>query len=256
MKSDFCVKFGDIWRMGKHRLLCGDSTEKAMIEVFLKGHKPKLCVTDPPYGVSYTSRCADENLYRLKVKNDHVTGWGDAFKLSQAPVLYVWFSFKHFDVAARAVCDAGYEVKQMVVWVKKHFSLQRHFYHLQHEQCLVCVHHAAKPSELWAGDRKQVSVWNVESVKLKERIHPTEKPVGVYGIPIKNHTKQGEYVLDLFAGSGVVFEACKFLNRVGLGVELDQLQCSRILTRMAALGCEVALEQNIFDENKKAILSH
>lgn len=247
MKNDFKVKFGDIWKMGSHRLLCGDSTEKEMIILFLKGYAPKLCVTDPPYGINYKSRCANEGLYKLKLKNDHIVSWGDAFQLSQAPVLYVWFSYKHYDVVSRAIQDAGYNLNQMVVWVKNHFSLQRHLYHLQHEQALVCVRQDAKTMDVWKGDRKQTSVWKIPSVKPKERIHPTEKPIGVYTIPITNHTLKGEAVIDLFAGSGAVFEACEQTKRVGLGVELDPAVCVSILHRMKKLNLEITRESNIFD---------
>ena len=247
MKAEYKAKFGDVWRMGRHRLLCGDSTERAMVEAFLEGYKPKLCVTDPPYGVNYKARCANEDLYKLQLKNDHIVSWGDAFRLSQAPVLYVWFSFRHFDVVSRAIQDSGYDIKQMVIWAKKHFSLQRQFYHLQHEQCLVCVHRSAKTTELWTGDRKQVSLWKIDSVKPKDRIHPTEKPTGVYTIPILNHTHEDDPVLDLFAGSGTVFAACEETNRTGLGIELCPLVSTSILGRMESMGCEVVLEGNLFD---------
>ena len=247
MNNEVKVKFGDIWRMGPHRLLCGDSTERAMVEAFLEGYKIKLCVTDPPYGINYKSKCSNEELYKLKLKNDHIVSWGDSFRLSQAPALYVWFSFKHYDVVSRAIQDAGYDIKQMVIWVKKHFSLQHHLYHLQHEQCLVCIRHDAKTTDTWTGDRKQISVWNVDSVKPKDRIHPTEKPIGVYTIPILNHTLEGEAVIDLFAGSGVVFEACEKTNRTGLGIELCPEVSATILNRMSHLGCKVINEANLFE---------
>ena len=240
-------KFGDIWKMGNHRLLCGDSTEKIMMDTFLRESKPKLCLTDPPYGINYTARSNKDDLYKLKVKNDHIVAWGDSFRHSQGPILYVWFSFKKYEVVARSLQDAGYNISQMVIWAKKHFSLQRHFYHLQHEQCMVCVKEGVKVTEHWTGDRKQTSVWNVPSVKPKARIHPTEKPVGIYTIPIINHTNRGEIVLDIFAGSGSLFEAAQQTKRRGYGVELCPETCRLILKRMANLGCEVSLESNIFD---------
>ena len=252
MSQKFDVKFGDIWKIGKHRLLCGDSTEKSIIEAFLQKYTPKLCVTDPPYGVNYTSRCTNEDLYKLKVKNDHIVSWGDAFRLSEAPVLYVWFSSLHCDVVLRALRDAGYDPKQMIVWVKNSFSLRRHMYHVKHEQCLVSIKNGQKSTELWTGDRKQISVWKIDSVKPKERFHPTEKPMGVYEIPIHNHTKKGDRVLDLFAGSGTIFASCEKTKRIGLGVELDPSQCSRILERMNKLGCEVSFEASLFEKPHKS----
>jgi DNA modification methylase len=218
-----------------------------MIEKFLDGHKPKLCVTDPPYGIKYSSRSTNA-LYSIKVKNDHIASWGDAFAASQAPVLYVWFSFHHYEVVVRAVRDADYEQKQIVIWVKNAFSLQRHLYHLQHEQCLVSIRSGSKSTELWTGDRKQKSVWHVDSVAPKKRFHPTEKPTGVYEIPIKNHTRKGDYVIDLFAGSGTIFEACQSTKRIGLGVELDPQQCDLILKRMAKNNLDITFKKNIFEK--------
>ncbi|MFK7823644.1 MAG: site-specific DNA-methyltransferase [Oligoflexales bacterium] len=246
MKKDYNVKFGDIWKMGEHRLLCGDSTEKVMLKEFLKEKNIKVCITDPPYGISYTSRCENEDLYKLKLKNDHTISWGDAFRNCQAPVLYVWFSYRYFDITSRSLMDAGYDIKQMIVWAKNHFSLQRHMYHLQHEQSLVCIKDGSKVTDHWKGDRRQVSLWNIPSVNHKHRLHPTEKPVGVYTIPIKNHTLKGELVLDIFAGSGTLFEAAERLGRVGLGVELCPNTCSLILSRMKDMGCKINLESNLF----------
>lgn len=247
MNQDYNVKFGDIWKMGNHSLLCGDSTESAMIDAFLDGHQPKLCVTDPPYGVSYKSKLTTNGLYQLKVRNDQVISWGSSFKLSNSKVIYVWFSFKHYDVVAKSVQNAGYDIKQMVIWKKPHFSLQRHLYHLQHEQCLVCIRHDVKTSNTWTGDRRQTSIWEVDSVNFRKRIHPTEKPVGVYTIPIENHTLEGDSVLDLFAGSGAIFEAAERTGRQGLGVELCPQASSRILKRMAHLGLEITRESNLFE---------
>ncbi len=249
MTNEYKVKFGDIWKMGKHRLLCGDSTEVLMMEKFLGDANPKLCVTDPPYGIHYKASVSSRELYELKVKNDHLVNWAQAFKRSRAPVLYVWFSFKVFDLSSRAITDAGYDVKQMIVWMKNHFSLQRTLYHLQHEQCMVAIKHGADNHKLWTGDRKQRSVWQVDSVPPSRRIHPTEKPVGVYTIPILNHTVPGETVIDMFAGSGVLFEACEKTKRVGIGVELCPEVCARIIKRMDDLGLPIELERNLFEQS-------
>lgn len=131
------------------------------------------------------------------------------------------------------------------------FSLQRHFYHLQHEQVLLCTRPDADQREIWLGDRKQISVWNVSNVARGQRIHPTEKPVGVYAIPIANHTDLGDEVIDPFAGSGVIFEACQDSGRIGLGVELCPLVCQRILERMAHLGLKPELDRNLFGPKPK-----
>lgn len=243
--TDYTVKFGDVWRMGRHRLLCGDSTERAMVEEFLEGHRPKLCISDPPYGMDYSARSHSGGLYELKVKNDHVISWSDAFRCAESPVLYVWFNHKHYDIVARAIKEAGFEVKQMIVWVKNKFAFQRHYYHLRHEQVLFCVRRGER--KIWTGDRKQVSVWEAPTVRNKDRIHPTEKPTRVYTIPILNHTHEGDPVIDLFAGSGTVFAACEETRRTGLGIELSPKVCIDILCRMSRSGLEVEHEGNLFD---------
>lgn len=247
MNKNYKVKFGDIWKIGDHRLLCGDSTESSIMEVFLNNLNPKLCLTDPPYGINFNSKSLSGKLRRIKVKYDHIATWGDAFRNCKSPVLYTWFSFKHYEVVARSLQDSGYSVKQLLVWIKNHFTLQHHFYQLKHEQCLLSILEDHPVKGLWTGDRKQTSVWNVPSVSPRNRIHPTEKPVGVYTIPILNHTKPGDLVIDIFAGSGVLFEAAEVTNRIGYGVELCPATCELILNRMADFGCEVTLERNIFD---------
>ena len=218
-----------------------------MIKEFLSRQKPKVCITDPPYGINYQSRSKNPELYNIKVRNDHIASWGESFQFCKAPVVYTWFSFKHFDVVSRAMVSAGYSIKQMVIWVKNQMSLQRHLYHLQHEQCLVAIKEGEKVTETWKGDRKQRSVWNASGIKPNKRIHPTEKPSEIYEIPIKNHTEKGEKVIDLFAGSGVVFEACEKTGRTGLGVEICPNACERILERFENQGKKFKLNRNIFD---------
>lgn len=188
MQTIYNVKFGDIWRMGNYRLLCGDSTEKSMLDSFLKDYHPKVCITDPPFGINYRSKSKTSELSRVKVKYDHIANWGDAFRSCKSPVLYTWFSFKHFEVVSKSLLESGFTIRQMLVWVKHHFTLQHHFYHLKHEQCVMSILDGLPTKGLWTGDRKQISVWNAPSVKPKNRIHPTEKSSGVYEIPILNHS--------------------------------------------------------------------
>ncbi len=100
--TGYQVKFGDVWAVGSHRLLCGDSTEPAMMNAFLVDRQPALCVTDPPYGIGYSSKAGSDALHELRVRNDHYACWTEAFRTSGAPVLYVWFSFLCFDIVKRS----------------------------------------------------------------------------------------------------------------------------------------------------------
>lgn len=244
---NFNVQYGDVWAIGPHRLLCGDSTEKSLMKEFLKNYHPKVCVTDPPYGINYTSKNNSNPLWKLKVKNDHIANWGDALRNVKAPALYVWYSFNGLEIVSKGIRDSGYEAKQTVIWVKNHFSLQRYLYQIQHEQCLVCIRPGSMTKGFWTGNRKQTTIWNVPSVGPKHRLHPTQKPIGVYTIPIQNHTLEGEYALDLFAGSGTIFEACAAINRTGLGVEICPDNCNIILNRLKALGYSITKESNLFE---------
>lgn len=248
--QNFNVQFGDVWAIGPHRLLCGDSTEKTLMQKFLKNYHPKVCITDPPYGVSYNSKNKSNPLWKLKVKNDHIVNWGDALRNAKAPALYVWYSFNGLEVVSKGIRDSGYEAKQTVIWVKNHFSLQRYLYQIQHEQCLVCIKPGSMTKGFWTGDRKQTTIWNVPSVRSGQRLHSTQKPIGVYTIPIQNHTNEGDYALDLFAGSGTIFEACQLTKRIGLGVELCPQACNIILNRMMQLQLETCLELNLFDQQR------
>lgn len=244
--ENFNVQFGDIWSIGHHKLMCGDSTENVMMKEFLKNYQPKVCVTDPPYGIDYTSKNNSNPMWNLKVKNDHITNWGQALKNAKAPALYVWYSFHGLEIVYKGLRDSGYEAKQTVIWIKNHFSLQRYLYQLQHEQCLVCAKPGSMVKGFWTGNRKQTSLWHAPTIKYNKRWHPTQKPIEVYTIPILNHTLENEVAIDLFAGSGTIFEACQSINRMALGVEICPQVCNIILNRMKRMNLPTSLERNIF----------
>ena len=240
------VKFGDILKLGEHTLLCGDSTEQAMVQEVIAG-PPVLTITDPPYGVSLG--CNDKRNSRLaeiKIRNDRRMMWTKAFANFPAPTLYCWAASSS-ELAMSAIQDANYKIRQPIVWVKDHFTLHRSLYHWRHEICYVATKLGEKSP--WYGDRKQTTVWEEKKPRGKERIHPSQKPLGVYLRPIHNHTREGEVVADPFAGSGNIFIACEQTGRKAVGVEISEQCCSDMIERYhRETGNEVSLMRNIFDE--------
>lgn len=251
------VKFGDIWKLGsKHYLMCGDSSEKAMVDAFLGDLVPRLMVTDPPYGVNYTTfdrkkgkraseRDADKALEEIRIRNDHRTNWSAVFANSKAQIAYVWFPSTVPDVSMQALRDGMYQPRQTIFWLKNRATLSRSAYHWKHESCLYGVRIGEQAN--WQADRKQTTVWEEKSVEPKKRIHPTQKPVELYTRPIINHTFKNEVVYDPFAGSGVVFIAAEKTGRKAYGIDLEPAYCEKILSRFESeTGKKVEFVKNLF----------
>lgn len=251
------IKTGDVLKLGNHRLLRADSTEEELIKEYLKAKKIKLCVTDPPYGVNYIAsnrtkknreKKVKKNLVDVKIKNDHRASWSQAFSLSKAPILYVWYPSSIPDVCISAVREAGYDPKQTVIWTKNNFTLNRTAYHWKHESCSLSVKMGEKMN--WVGDRKQHTLWEEKIPMGKNRVHPTQKPIGLYTRPILNHTKKGDLVYDPFAGSGTLIEACEATGRAAVTVEYDLEYCRRIVKRWEDISSEKAeILGNLFYED-------
>lgn len=260
---DVTVKFGDIWQIGKHKLLCGDASEKVMVDELMDGKLPVLMVTDPPYGVNYTTfsrkkanRELNDNdkkksLEEIKIRNDHRASWSKVFLLSNAQIAYVWHPSSVPDVCMQALRDGMYQVRQSIIWAKNRPALSRSAYHWQHESCLYAVRLGETAN--WKGDRKQRTLWNEPTPEPKDRIHPTQKPVGLYIRPINNHTDPDDLVYDPFAGSGVVFSACQETGRTGIGVEIEPAYCQKIIKKWQEKRPEdeVVKLKNLFDELEK-----
>lgn len=248
------IVFGDLIQIGQHRLLCGDSSERAMLAPLFGEQLPTLMVTDPPYGVNFKVRDRKEpsttiaqgnTLEDLRIRNDHRASWSRAFYLSQAKIAYVWHAATATDVALQSIRDGDYEPRQIVIWAKNRAALSRSAYHWQHESCIYGVRFGETAN--WRGDRKQTTVWHAEVPKPSERIHPTQKPIEIYTRPILNHTDPGDLVYDPFAGSGVIFAAAQETGRVGLGVEIEPHFCGKIVERIAEkYGLKAKVLGNVF----------
>ena len=219
------TKLGDIWQLGRHRLMCGDSTSIEDVEKLMAGQLADMLLTDPPYNVAYEGKTKD----RLTIQNDSMDNDSfrqflrDAFSsadavMKQGAVFYIWHADSEGYNFRGACFDIGWKVRQCLIWNKNSMVMGRQDYHWKHEPCLYGWKEGA--SHLWASDRKQTTVIDYQR-PTKADIHPTMKPVGLFDYQIKNNTKGGDIVLDLFNGSGTTIMACEQNGRVARCMELD-----------------------------------
>lgn len=230
---------GDIWQLGRHRLMCGDSTNAEDAEQLMAGVKADLLLTDPPYNVAYEGKTEDA----LTIQNDSMEDAAfrqflcDAFKVADGcmkpgAAFYIW----HADTEGynfRGACrDIGWLVRQCLIWEKNAMVLGRQDYHWRHEPCLYGWKGGA--AHKWEGDRKQTTVLNFDK-PLRNGEHPTMKPVALFAYQVQNNTKVGDTVLDLFGGSGTTIVACEQLGRSGYLMELDPQYVDVIVKRYASV---------------------
>ena len=219
------AKLGDIWQLGRHRLMCGDSTSIEDVEKLMAGQLADMLLTDPPYNVAYEGKTKD----RLTIQNDSMDNDSfrqflrDAFSsadavMKQGAVFYIWHADSEGYNFRGACFDIGWKVRQCLIWNKNSMVMGRQDYQWKHEPCLYGWKEGA--SHLWASDRKQTTVIDYQR-PTKAEIHPTMKPVGLFDYQIKNNTKGGDIVLDLFNGSGTTIMACEQNGRVERCMELD-----------------------------------
>lgn len=232
---DTRCKPGDLWELGRHRLLCGDSTNLVQIEELMDGELADMVWTDPPYNVNYEGKTKDA----LKIKNDAMndsdfrqflrdvyTGMYQVTKPGGA--IYVAHADSEGYNFRGAMVEAGWLLKQCLIWVKSAFVMGRQDYHWRHEPILYGWRDGAAHS--WEGDRKQSTVLEFDRPNRNGE-HPTMKPVELVAYCIKNSSKQGERVLDLFGGSGTTLIAAEKLGRAAYLMELDPKYCDVILKR-------------------------
>lgn len=233
--------YGDVWILGHHRLVCGNSTFQDDVDKLMCGQLPNTMVTDPPYGVSYEpdsrakatqrkNRSAKEQASHIK--NDNQADWFDAYVLFPGNVAYVWHASAFTDVVMDGLRRASFDIKQQIVWNKNVHALSRSDYHWKHEPCWYAVKKGA--DRKWQGGRTQMTVWDVPIVQSKDQdttSHPTQKPVELFERSILHHTNPGEYVYDPFAGSGTLMVACEKTGRRALMMELDPKFCDVIIKR-------------------------
>lgn len=250
IKTD--IVLGDLFEIGPHRLLCGSSTEADAVEKLLDGKEPYLMVTDPPYGVVYDPtwrhKAGINNSGRQgKVQNDDQADWTDAWALSPSRVAYVWHGGKHTSTVQESLEKADFEIRAQIIWNKQQMVFSRGDYHWKHEPCWYAVKKGNKGN--WAGDRKQTTVWDIQSILQSSKskpedealFHGTQKPVECMSRPLGNH--DGD-VYDPFLGSGTTMVAAHQLNRKCYGMELDPKYCQVIVDRMLKLDPTIEIKLN------------
>lgn len=239
---------GDIYQLGNHRLMCGDSTNKEHLELLMNGYKADLLITDPPYNVNYEGKTEDS----LKIQNDNKTSsefyefLKSAFDsvadyLKEGASFYVWYASSEVVNFVTALVDSGFLVKQELIWCKNTFVLGRQDYHWQHEPCLYGW--KSDGSHKWRGDRKQTTVLEFDK-PLANKDHPTMKPVPLFDYQIKNSSRKGDKVLDIFGGSGTTMIACEQNGRQAYLMELDPRYVDVIVNRWEEFTGKKAIKIN------------
>lgn len=244
---------GEVYQLGRHRVMCGDSTDGEAVNKLLNGVVPTLMITDPPYGVEYDAGWRDGHDMNMgkklglpgsnralgKVSNDDRVDWSEAFELFGGDIAYVWHAGKYAAQVQQSLETVGFEMAYQIIWAKQHFVFGRGDYHWQHEPLWYAVRQGKKHS--WSGDRKQTTIWNIQNNnpighskgKEEKTGHSTQKPVECMLRPILNNSSPGMAVYDPFIGSGTTLIAAEQSERVCYGLELDPKYIDVIRKRYA-----------------------
>ena len=221
----------DIWVLGNHRLVCGDSTDPLIVDMALDGVKPHLMVTDLPYGVEYDAtwrgKAGHANLGKNRtgvVEHDDRADWREAWALFPGAIAYVWHGGLMSGVVADSLLACDFELRAQIIWNKTVMAMSRGDYHWKHEPCW----YAVRGKGQWAGDRKQTTVWDFPSPlhimsgsKEEKTPHPTQKPVECMKRPIMNNSSPGQAIYEPFSGSGTTIIACEMEGRHCHAIELN-----------------------------------
>ena len=243
-------KRGEVYQLGKHRLMCGDSTKPEDVAKLLDGELADMVFTDPPYGVSYKGVNNPGGRAWEVIENDDLRGDTlsefllAAFKnikthLREKRAFYIWYATSNHLQFEHAIIDAGLKSKQVLMW-NKGMILGHSDYHWAFEPCF----YGCKADEncIWFGDRCQTTVWDIKRDNTREYVHPTQKPTALAIKAMFNSCKPGEIVLDLFGGSGSTLIACEQTNRVNRSMEFDPKYADVIRKRWAEFvhgeGCD------------------
>lgn len=248
LADDPVSKLGDIYQLGRHRLMCGDSTNSDQVEQLLEGKKADLLITDPPYNVAYEGKSKEA----LTIQNDDKSAGEfylfllDAFTAAKNNVkagasFYVWYASSEVVNFHSAIEAAGFLVKQELIWNKNSMVLSRQDYHWKHEPCLYGWSEGG--SHAWYSDRKQTTILNFDRPTVNKE-HPTMKPVKLFDYQIQNSSKAGDAILDLFGGSGTTLMACEQNNRDAYVMELDPRYVDVIVNRWENFTGQEAVKLN------------
>lgn len=227
---------GQIFKLGNHRLMCGDSTKNTDVEKLTAGEVLELMITDPPYGVNYDANWRNKRKRADgtpigaksigKVLNDNLSDWSKTYNLFQGKVAYVWHAQLATHVVAENLEGCDFVLRNLIVWAKNNHAISQGHYHHKHEPCWYAVKKGETAS--WVGDRSQTTLWEIDKPLKNETGHSTQKPVECMLKPMKNHKGN---VYDPFLGSGTTLIAAEQLGRTCYGMELDPGYCDVIIKR-------------------------
>ena len=239
--EEVIARLGDIYVLGPHRLMCGDSTNPQHVEKLMDGASPILMVTDPPYGVNYEPEWRNEvgkgTRNTGKVLNDDRYDWSEAYSLFTGDVAYVWHSSKYTHKFAENIENCGFDLVSLIIWNKPHFAISRGDYHHKHEPLWYAVRKGQKIRHNWQGRRDQTTVWDIDNAltqgidKEEQTGHGTQKPMECMLRPILNNSAQGQSVYDPFGGSGTTLIACERSKRNCYMMELSPAYVDVIIKR-------------------------
>jgi len=236
-------KQGDVWLLGKHRLVCNDSTKAETYEILMEGKKANLVVTDPPYGVAYNGsqgtikndNLKDEEFYKFLFNAfTNMSNW-----MADDASIYVFHADTKGLIFRRAFDDAGFYLSGVCQWVKQSLVLGRSPYQWKNEPCLFGWKKKGKHN--WYAGRKETTVWEFDKPS-KSKLHSTMKPIALMSYPIKNSSLSNCIVLEPFAGSGSTLIACEQTERICYAIELEEKYCDVIAKRYI----ESAGEEGVF----------
>lgn len=249
-KCEPIVKRGDVFMLGAHTLVCGDSTRAEDVAACLNGATPILMVTDPPYGVEYNPQwrqdAAEKGLINPgaratgAVENDGRVDWSEAYSLFAGSVVYVWHAGKYAAEVARNIEACGFPIISQIIWAKPAFAISRGDYHWQHEPCWYAVKKGLTHN--WQGSRTDSTLWEIANGSFQGRAdmgegenkrtgHGTQKPLECMERPIRNNTSIGQGVYDPFLGSGTTMIAAERTKRICYGLEISPAYCEVIIRR-------------------------
>jgi len=240
------IVLGDLFEIGQHRLLCGDSTDSDSVAKLMNGELADMCHTDPPYNINYQGGSKK----REKIANDKLDDFPkflyDVYTtistaLKKGGAIYVWHASSETHNFIQQFLDAGFLFKSYIIWNKNNSTFGRSDYHWKHEPCIYGWLDGA--SHKWCGDRKQTTVWDIDRPSKSEE-HPTMKPIALCSKPLENSSIIGDVILDVFLGSGSTMVASHQLKRKCYGMELDPKYCQVIIDRMKKLDSNLVIKRN------------
>jgi DNA modification methylase len=240
------IVLGDLFEIGEHRLLCGDSTDSDQVAKLMNGQKADMVFTDPPYGVDYqggalTKRTKLDNdqkntsIYEEVIPNLYL------FTIDKVP-MYIWHAAGYADMASH-LWNNDIQIRSQIIWNKNmaQFGALSAQYKQKHEPCFYCYKKGQSP--YWYGPTNEVTIWDVKR-ESKNEYHPTQKPIELSERAINNSSKINDIVLDLFGGSGSTMVAAQQLNRKARLIELDPKYCQVIVDRMKKLDPTLIIKKN------------